>query len=95
MNRWQEADLAWDLIDAVSAGSDSAKRVRIIAKIGAGEPHSAIEDLLYAAVLARVSLRANVALRLQSWVDCYAGSPDEPRLRRLVERATQRAHPTP
>jgi hypothetical protein len=87
--------LAWSLADSAEAFMDRADRARLCAKIGAGEQHNAIADVLVAYVKAGAELPFALAAETRHWIDGYAGSDREPMLRRLYGQITVSAETTP
>jgi hypothetical protein len=78
-------ELAWALARAESPGLKRADRNLIYAEIGSGETYSAIVRLLINAVRRGLPLPTDVVSDARRWVSGYLGTPDEPRLRRLLE----------
>lgn len=78
-------DLAWALAHAESPDLKLADRTRIYAEIGAGDTYSAINRLLTNAVHRGFPLPTDLVWELRRWLNGYAGTRDEARLRRLVD----------
>jgi hypothetical protein len=86
MNRTDEADLAWALADSAAARLKPADRTLLCAKIGAGEPASAIRDLLAFYANTQAELPRELAERVLSWIQGYAASDSGRTLRRIYDR---------
>lgn len=88
MESTAECDLAWDLAAAVDAALTASDRAAIFAKIGAGDTFGAIGQLLSSAQQLGSALEPELLRRATAWLDAYAGSDEEPRLRALIGRLT-------
>jgi hypothetical protein len=55
-------------------------------ELGCGEHHLAIERILEAVMSSRMALSMPIFDRLNRWLDGYLGSPDEPRMRTMVDQ---------
>ena len=60
------------------------ERTMTFVELGSGENHLAIERILNAVMSSRMTLPVAVFDRLTRWLDGYAGSPEEPRLRTML-----------
>jgi hypothetical protein len=78
-------ELAWALAKAEAPRLRRADRNRIYAEIGAGETYSAIVRLLTTAARGSLPLPLELIGEIRRWLFGYIGTPDEPRLRRLVD----------
>jgi hypothetical protein len=86
MNRADEGALAWALADSATAFLKRADRVRLCAKIGAGEQSSAIEDLLLFYANTDAELPCELAARVRAWIQGYAGTDNGANLRDIYDR---------
>ena len=86
MNIADEGALAWALADSATGFLKPADRTRLCAKIGAGEPGSAIRDLLAFYADTDAELPRELAAPVLSWIQGYSGSDSEPTLRRMYDR---------
>jgi hypothetical protein len=85
---WAEADLAWELADAISPLLTDCDRDQLYATIGSGDSSTAIAAILQ--TMAHQGSPATPALitKLTHWLDAYTHSHDAPRLHELL-RAIQ------
>jgi hypothetical protein len=91
-----DANMAWLLVDAADVCLTGHERTMTYVELGCGEHHLAIERILDAVMSSRMMLPAAIFDRLTCWLDGYAGSPEEPRLRKmLAEIRTQQFEPVP
>jgi hypothetical protein len=91
-----DASVAWMLADAADAGLTGYERTMTFVELGAGEDHLAIERILNVFLSRRMTLPLAVFDRLTRWLDGYAGSSEEPRLRTmLAEIWAQQFEPVP
>jgi hypothetical protein len=79
-----DANMAWMLAIAADACLTGYERTKIFVELGCGENHLAIERILHAIISRRVALPVAIFERLARWLDGYAGSPEEPRLRKML-----------
>jgi hypothetical protein len=79
-----DANMAWLLADAADACLTGQERTMTFVELGCGESHLAIERILNAVISSRMMLRVAILDRLTGWLDGYAGSPEEPRLRTML-----------
>jgi hypothetical protein len=86
MNRAQEWSFVWALADSTAEHLQPDARVRLCAKIGAGEYDTAIADLLVFYANRRVALPYEFAAPIRAWIRGYAGTDREPVLLRLYDR---------
>jgi hypothetical protein len=89
VKEWEQADLAWDLAEAVGPLLDTRERARIFAAIGAGETGRAIVTLLAVGAADEICVAPALVDKLARWLSAYTRSEAQPRLRRLVERLTR------
>ena len=76
--------MAWMLVDAADACLTGHERTMTFVELGCGEDHLAIERILDAVMSSRTTLPVSILDRLAGWLDGYAGSPEEPRLRTML-----------
>jgi hypothetical protein len=76
--------MAWSLADAANVCLTAQERTMIFVELGAGEHHLAIERVLEAVTSSGWALPEAVLDLLTHWLDGYAGSPEEPRLRTML-----------
>ena len=81
---YSDADMAWMLADAANACLTGHERTMTFVELGSGENHLAIERILNAIVSNRMMLPVAIFDRLTRWLDGYAGSAEEPRLRIML-----------
>ena len=68
------------------------ERTMTFVELGCGENHLAIERILNAVMSSRMMLPVAIFDRLTRWLDGYAGSPEEPRLRTMLAIGGSRLH---
>src|SRR5262245_5576671 len=91
-----DADMAWLLAIAADVCLTGHERTMTFVELGCGENHLAIERVLNAVVSCRMTLPVAIFDRLTRWLDRYVGSPEEPRLRRMLsEIRAQQFQPVP
>ena len=91
-----DANMAWILADAADVCLTGHERTMTFVELGCGEHHLAIERILNAVMSSRMTLPVAVFDRLDRWLDGYAGSSEEPRLRTmLAEIRAQQFQPVP
>jgi hypothetical protein len=91
-----DANVSWMLADAANVCLRGHERTMTFVELGCGEDHLAIERILNAVKSNRMMLPVAIFDRLTRWLDGYVGSPEEPRLRRLVaEVRAQEFEPVP
>lgn len=78
-------ELAWALANVETPRLKRVDRNRIYAEIGAGDTYSAIKHLLMYAARNGFPLPTELIWDIRCWLRGYIATPDEPRLRRLVE----------
>jgi hypothetical protein len=79
-----DANMAWLLADAADACLTGHERTMAFVELGCGETNLAIERILNAVISSRMMLPVAIFDRLTRWLDGYAGSPEEPRLRTML-----------
>jgi hypothetical protein len=77
-------DMAWLLVDAVPSCLTGYERTRVFVELGCGEGYLAITRILSAVVFKQMALPVTALSRLTGWLNGYAGSPEEPRLRMML-----------
>lgn len=79
---------AWWLVDVAAPCLSAADRRTVFVELGCGDHHGAVEQVL--AVVADADYRLPVAVlaMLAAWLDLYAGSPEELRMRSLLAAIT-------
>jgi hypothetical protein len=91
-----DANMAWLLAIAADVCLTGHERTMTFVELGCGENHLAIERILNAVRSSRTALPVAIFDRLTRWLDGYAGSPEEPRLRTmLAEIRAQQFQPVP
>ena len=91
-----DADMAWLLADAANVCLTGHERTMTFVELSCGENHLAIERILNAVMSSRLMLPVAIFDTLTRWLDGYAGSPEEPRLRTmLAEIRAQQFEPVP
>lgn len=91
-----DADMAWLLAEAAQACLADYERTIMFVELGSGEHHLAIERNLRAVVSSGTVLSETTLSTLTHWLDGYAGSTEEPRLRTmLAEARSHRFGPVP
>lgn len=93
MRHCDEASLAWRLIEASRQELGGVEASSIFIALGAGDVYPVIVDLLRAYAQADLLLESDLIAQLHTWLDCYAGSPDEQLLQNLIHMATQSGEP--
>jgi hypothetical protein len=88
--------MAWLLAIAADVCLTGHERTMTFVELGCGENHLAIERILNAVMSSRMALSVAIFDRLARWLDGYAGSPEEPRLRTMLgEIRAQQFQPVP
>lgn len=90
-----EAALAWAVADVAAPVSRRSRRTALYARIGAGDQIGAIGDALLLMAEAGFSPPYELLLSMHGWLDGYVGTPDEPRLRRLLNFVASQPPPPP
>jgi hypothetical protein len=80
-----DADMAWLLAIAADMCLTGHERTMAFVELGCGEHHLAIERILNVVMSSRMVLPVAIFDRLTRWLDGYAGSHEEPRLRTLLD----------
>jgi hypothetical protein len=79
-----DANMAWLLAIAADVCLTGHERTITFVELGCGENHLAIERILNAVMSSRMTLPVAIFDRLTRWLDGYADSPEEPRLRTML-----------
>jgi hypothetical protein len=79
-----EADLAWELADAISPLLDDHARQQLYATIGSGDSYTGIETALQTMAHQSWPLPHALIRKLNDWLHAYAQSDDAPRLHELI-----------
>lgn len=91
-----DANMAWFLAIAADACLTGYERNMTFVELGCGEHYLAIERILNAVKSSRTAMPMTILDRLPRWLDRYAGSPEEPRLREtLAQIRAQQLQPVP
>jgi hypothetical protein len=91
-----DANMAWLLAIAADGCLTGYESTMTFVELGCGEYHLAIERILNTVMSSRMALPVAIFDRLARWLDGYAGSPEEPRLREmLAEIRAQQFQPLP
>jgi hypothetical protein len=81
---WAEADLAWELADAISPVLADRDRLRLYATIGSGESYTAIDTVLQIMAHQSSPVASELITKLTNWLGAYAHHDDAVRLRELL-----------
>jgi hypothetical protein len=79
-----DEDMAWSLVDAVKSCLSDYERTVVFVELGCGEIYLAIKRILTALLSTRMTLPVAMLSKLTSWLNGYAGSPEEPQLRMIL-----------
>jgi len=79
-----EADLAWELADAISPLLDDHDRHQLYAVIGSGDSYTGIDTALRTIGHQSWPIPPELIGKLHDWLDAYAHSDDAPRLHELI-----------
>jgi peptide-methionine (R)-S-oxide reductase len=91
-----DANMAWFLAVAADVCLTGHQRTMTFVELGCGEYHLAIERILNAVMSSRMTLSVAIFDRLTRWLDGYAGSLEEPRLRTMLAQIrTRQCEPVP
>ena len=80
-----DANMAWLLAITSDVCLTGHERTMTFVELGCGENHLAIERILNAVMSSRMALPVAIFDRLTRWLDGYASSLEEPRLRTLLD----------
>jgi hypothetical protein len=92
-----ENDVAWTLVEETRIHLTIRELNSVFVRLGAEDCLAAIEIMLGAVASSKGSLSSVLVARLEHWIDMYAGTPAEPRLRQYLSLidAADRPPPTP
>lgn len=94
-----DAALAWELAATARPHLSRVEADRIYITLGIGETFTAIDALITAIARNHIALSDDLVAATASWLDCYLGQGDEPRLRHLlgaiIAAASQQRCPPP
>lgn len=79
-----ETEVIWALVDAAAGCVPAADRGTLFADVAAGDYLAAAERLLRASLAAQRPVPAAVTTALDSWLDRYAGTSEQPVIRGLL-----------
>ena len=79
-----DENMAWLLVDAVKSRLTGYERTVVFVELGCGESYLVIKRVLTALMSIRMALPVAILSRLSSWLNGYAGSPEEPQLRMML-----------
>jgi hypothetical protein len=79
-----DEDMAWSLIDAVKSCLSDYERTLVFVELGCGEIYLVIKRILTALLSTRMTLPVAILSKLTSWLNGYAGSPEQPQLRMML-----------
>ena len=79
-----DENMAWLLVDAVKSSLTGYERTIIFVELGCGESYLAIKRVLTAVISTGMALPVAILSMLSSWLNSYAGSPEEPQLRMML-----------
>lgn len=76
--------MIWSLVDAAAGCVSAADRGTLFADVAAGDYLAVVERLLRASLAAQRPLPAAVTTAIDSWLDRYAGTSEEPVVRGVL-----------
>ncbi|OBH60730.1 tryptophanase [Mycobacterium sp. E2479] len=74
-------DMAWLLVDAAPSCLTGYERTNVFVELGCGESFLAIKRILTAILSNQMTMPVTILSKLTCWLNGYAGSPEEARLR--------------
>ncbi|WP_231971096.1 tryptophanase [Mycobacterium sp. E3198] len=80
-----DEDMAWSLVDAVGSYLTGYERTAAFVELGCGESYLAIRRIIAALLSTRTSLPVAILAQLTGWLNGYAGNPEEPQLRMMLD----------
>jgi hypothetical protein len=81
---WAEADLAWELADAISPLLAERDRDQLYATIGSGDSYAAIDTVLQTMAHESFPVPPELVAKLVTWLHAYTHSDDAHRLHELL-----------
>jgi hypothetical protein len=78
-------EMAWRLVDAVQSRLTGYDRTVVFVALGCGESFLVIKHILTDAISNRLALPVATIAKVADWLNGYAGSPEEPRLRLMLD----------
>lgn len=79
-----DEDMVWSLVDAVKSCLSDYERTLVFVDLGCGENYLVIKRILTALLSTPITLPVAMLSKLASWLNGYAGSPEEPQLRMML-----------
>jgi hypothetical protein len=76
--------MVWSLVDAVKWCLNDYERTLVFVELGCGEIYLVIKRILTALLSTPMTLPVAMLSKLTSWLNGYAGSPEEPQLRMML-----------
>ncbi|MCV7395026.1 tryptophanase [Mycobacterium paraseoulense] len=80
-----DEDMAWTLVDTVGSCLTGYERSSAFVELGCGESYLVIKRILTALLSTRMALPATLLSKLTGWLNGYAGNPDQPQLRMMID----------
>lgn len=80
-----DEDMAWLLVDAVNSSLTGYERTVTFVELGCGEGYLVIKRILTALLSNPIALPVSILSKLAGWLNGYAGNPEEPQLRMMLD----------
>jgi hypothetical protein len=80
-----DEEMAWLLVDAVKSRLTGDERTVVFVELGCGESYLVIKRILAALLATQMTLPEAILSKLTRWLNGYAGSPEEPQLRMMLD----------
>ncbi len=80
-----DEDMAWSLVDAVKSCLTDYERTVVFVELGCGEGYLVIKRIITVLLATRMTLPEAILWKLSRWLNGYAGSPEEPQLRMMLD----------
>ncbi|WP_231984306.1 tryptophanase [Mycobacterium sp. E342] len=80
-----DEDMAWSLVDAVKSCLTDYERTVVFVELGCGEGYLVIKRIITVLLVTRMTLPEAILWKLSRWLNGYAGSPEEPQLRMMLD----------
>jgi hypothetical protein len=77
--------MAWLLAEAVKSRLTDYERTVVFVELGCGEGYLVIKRILAALLATQMTLPDAILSKLSLWLKGYAGSPEEPQLRMMLD----------